>query len=461
MEPLSLDILNNQEKALGRPTVFSVAQFNLLVKEVIEEGFPNAIWICGEIQGYDRNKDKKHVFFELCEKDPESHEIMARIGLVLFAGRKPYVEEMLRRAETSFELKDDIEVKFLCRVDFYPPHGALRLIVETIDPVYTLGRIAQDRQRLIQLLKKKGILEKNKTLTLSALPLHIGLITSFDSAAYNDFISELKRSGFGFKVFFINSLMQGRRAQRQVSCAIDCLNGIKNLETIVITRGGGSIADLSHFDSQLIAEKIAESSVPILSGIGHEINITITDLAAFAFEKTPTAIAQFLVRRVEDALREMEEDINVIIDAFGEKTSQGRAQLKERAVALHSSTRDFLKIHHEKIFKTQETLHQQLSHQLKSRRLKMETCKDIFLKSVERQFHQAKVKINHYQRLVDLAHPRRTLKRGFSIVRNSQGGLLKTVSQVKPHEEITTTFAHGTIESRVTHIHKEEINGGI
>ena len=156
----------------------TVSELNILIKDVLNYGFPNAVWICGEIQGFDRNRDKKHIFFELCEKDPASKDITARIGLVIFAGRKNYIDEILKSSENAFQLKDDIEVKFLCRVDFYPPHGAVRLTVESIDPVYTLGKIAQERQKLIALLKQKGTLEKNKSLALPLVPLNIGLITS-------------------------------------------------------------------------------------------------------------------------------------------------------------------------------------------------------------------------------------------------------------------------------------------
>src|SRR4051812_12225582 len=123
---------------IDKDTALSVSELNTLIKDVVNMGFPNAVWVCGEIQGFDRNKDKKHVFFDLCEKDAVSQDIVARIGLVIFSGKKIFIEEVLQQTPNAFELKDDIEVKFLCRVDFYPPHGAMRLIVESIDPIYTL-----------------------------------------------------------------------------------------------------------------------------------------------------------------------------------------------------------------------------------------------------------------------------------------------------------------------------------
>ena len=294
----------------------TVSELNHYIRDVLNSGFPKALWVCGEIQGYDRGKDKKHVFFELCEKDPATRDITARIGLVIFAQARPRIEAILKRAENAFELKDDIEVKFLCKVDFYPGHGQVRLIVEAIDPVHTLGKIAQDRQRLIALLKQKGILDKNKQLPLGDVILNIGLITSYDSAAYHDFISELKRSGYAFKIFLINSIMQGKNTESSVIKALKVLESIREVDVIVITRGGGSIAELSCFDSEKIAMAIARSVIPVLSGIGHEINTTVTDLAAHTFAKTPTAIAKFLVERLKEFIEGVDERQERIMEAL-------------------------------------------------------------------------------------------------------------------------------------------------
>jgi len=249
----------------------TVSELNNYIKDVINAGFPQALWVCGEIQGYDRNKSKDHVFFDLVEKDLDSQKIIAKIGVVIFSNRKEHINSLLAKSENAFELKDDIEVKFSCQVDFYPPHGAVRLIIENIDPVYTLGKLAQERQKLILKLKEKGLFEKNKEFKLPLVPLNIGLITAEDSAAYNDFLSEINKSGYGFKVYVRNTLMQGKRTERDVVKALDELENVKSLDVIVITRGGGSIADLSFFDSEKIAVRIAKAKLPIFSGIGHEL----------------------------------------------------------------------------------------------------------------------------------------------------------------------------------------------
>ena len=404
----------------------TVSELNHFIRDVLNSGFPKSLWICGEIQGYDRGKDKKHVFFELCEKDPATHDITARIGLVIFAQARPRIDAILKKAENAFELKDDIEVKFLCKVDFYPGHGQVRLIVEGIDPVHTLGKIAQDRQRLISLLKQKGILDKNKQLPLPEVILNIGLITSYDSAAYHDFISELKRSGYSFKVFMINSLMQGKNTENSVVKALKILSKLGEVDVIVITRGGGSIAELSCFDSEKIAVEIAQSGIPVLSGIGHEINTTVTDLAAHTFAKTPTAIAKFLVERLKEVLEKIDERQNRIVEALGHMFKNRRTLLKNNAVLLQTQILGLIKNHHQRLVSITD-----------------------LKKIIHLHLQNSRTKISQYQKLAQMADPENTLKRGFSITRTREGHLVRSVKDVKVIKGITTQLIDGIINSEV------------
>lgn len=429
--------------------VLTVSQLNGYIKDVLNMGFPSGIWLCGEIQGYNRNRDKSHVFFELCEKDPITKDIMARIGLVIFSGRKMFIEQTLKSAENAFTLKDDIEVKFFCKVDFYPPHGAVRLIVENIDPVYTLGKIAQEKQRLIALLKENGTLDKNKKLELPLVPLNLGLITSHDSAAYNDFISELQLSGYGFKVFCRNTVMQGKATPADVCQAIFELSRIPTLDAIVITRGGGSIADLSCFDSQIIAEGIAACRLPVFSGIGHEINITITDLAAHTYQKTPTAIAQFLTGLVKNFLTSLEERVVAVVDGTKEKLKSENNRLKNCALDVQNGTNDFLKQHHLLLAARQEQLKERPLTLLNKALVRIEAGRDALVKDLRVRFKAEDEKLKNFNRLLELASPLNTLKRGFSITRLSDGTLVRSTKQAKPGSKILTEVSDGQLKATV------------
>jgi len=426
-----------------------VSELNNWIKDVLNGNFPDTVWVCGEIQGYNRNRSKSHIFFELVEKDPDAKKIIARIGLVIFANRKFVIENVLNRSENAFALKDDIEVRFACKVDFYAPHGAVRLIVESIDPTYTLGKLAQEKQKLIAELKKKGILDKNKQLKLSTVPLRIGLITSDDSAAHNDFYSELKRSGFGFKIYLRNTLMQGAKAEKDICKALNELEKVKNLDAIIITRGGGSIADLACFDSQLIAEHIAASSFPVLSGIGHEINMGITDMAAHTYAKTPTAIAQFLVNQVEEFLTDIEENITRVIEGAQERIYEEKQQLKNTALSLQSETGRFLKEHNEKVIRVAEFMKSRPAILLRDYQRRLIIEKEQLSQKIKFCIEHEKIKVTNYQKIIDIVHPVNTMKRGFSITRTSQGKILKSIQNVEEKEEILTEIVDGIFKSIV------------
>ena len=442
-----------------RPS-FSVSQLNHYIQQVINAGFPDEVWVCGEIQGYNRSKDKKHVFFDLCETDAENKTVNARIGLVIFSNRKILIERILREAGDPFEIKDDIEVKFLCKVDFYPPHGMVRLIVEEIDPFYTLGKIALEKQRLITLLKKNGTLDKNKGVSFPGLPLRIGLVTSHDSAAYNDFISELKSSGLGFDVIYRNTLMQGKAVEQDVCRALEeFYQESSKIDVIVITRGGGSIADLSCFDSRKIAEKIALSPVPVISGIGHEIDLTVTDLAAHIYRKTPTAVAQFLVVQIQNALDEMNEKKSFLLDAAGQKIKESAGVLHHHALGLQSAIREFLKDHEREISGIENYVRREPLRYLHNISSEAINQGERLFDSIKFFLRRRKDHLLHAGRFIDASHPDQICKKGFSITRTCDGKLVRSLKDVSEKSIIKTFLNDGCIDSSVIKIEEEEGHG--
>ncbi|MBF0484291.1 MAG: exodeoxyribonuclease VII large subunit [Candidatus Omnitrophica bacterium] len=432
--------------------IFTVSELNGYIKDVINAGFPQIVWICGEIQGFDRNKNKNHIFFELVEKDEKSKDVKARVGVVLWEFKKAQINQILRKSENAFELKDDIEVKLACKVDYYVPHGAVRLVVESIDPVYTLGKLAQEKQKLIALLKAKGVLDKNKQLALPTVPLNIGLITSDDSAAYNDFMSELKKSGFSFNVYLRNTLMQGKKAEADTVQALKELQQIKTLDVIVITRGGGSISDLSCFDSQIITEAVANANIPILSGIGHEINITITDLAAHTFAKTPTAIAQFIVGRVQEFVDKLNDSLDLVLRGSETLLERNKKKLINDAVSIQTKMREFFKEHHTLIARLGEAMKQKSLKLLASEKQRVSRFTDNLTRETKNCFRKENDKVNNIEKVVRALHPENILKRGFSITRDQAGKAVKSIKQVKEGDTLTTQVVDGNIENKVVKI---------
>ncbi len=429
----------------------TVSELNNYIRDVLNSGFPQAIWICGEVQEL---RDKKHLYFTLSEKDSDSNSIIAKIGVTIWANTRPRIDAILQKSENAFVFKDDIEVKLLCKVDFYAPFGQIRLVAESIDPTYTLGKIAQDRQRLIALLKQKGILEKNKILQLPILPLSIGLITSHGSAAYHDFMDELQKSGFAFSVKVIDSIMQGKTTEISVSKAVQQLNRIEGIDVIVITRGGGSITELSCFDSQIIAEAIAASRIPVISGIGHEINTTITDLAAHTFAKTPTATAALLISLIQKFWQNLEEKKRYVLESVQQKLRDQRQYVRHQAVTLRHRTTETVHSQHHRINNILGTFKQLPLSMLKEARRQSLQRKEDLKRTIQLRLSTSKTKIQTYQKLIDVVDPKNMLKKGFIITRDLKGKIIKSTKNLKVNSALKIQFSDGMVISDIKEINK-------
>ncbi|MDI6640695.1 MAG: exodeoxyribonuclease VII large subunit [Elusimicrobiota bacterium] len=300
--------------------VFTVSQLNEQIRKAVTTSFKNRIWVCGEIYRYDldiskaNTRSSRQIYFELVEQDTITKERKATISAVIWGDDRDIIEEKLKQSATGFVLRDGLQVKVQCYVDFYTPQGKVQLRVVDIDLEYTIGKIALERKQLLEKLIKLNLLDKNKKIPIPIVPINIGLITSFGSAAYNDFIDELKKSGYGFSVYLYDGKMQGSELERDVCKAISKLNELKNIDVIAIVRGGGSASDLMGFDKELVAIAIANSTKPVLTGIGHQIDRTVSDEVANMSFKTPTATAQFLVEKIENFQKKTENIFNRIIE---------------------------------------------------------------------------------------------------------------------------------------------------
>jgi exodeoxyribonuclease VII large subunit len=246
--------------ASGPAASLTVSELNARVRRALARAFPETLWIVGELAGYDKNRHRSHVHFELVEKasEAEGGAIRSTVTAVLFERTRREVERILAQSEAPFELKDGIEVRLQVRVDLYEARGSYQLVVEAIDPVHTLGKLAQNRAAVLAELDKRGLREKNRGLPWPDVPLRVGLITSVGSDAYNDFVNELARSGFAFVLTVADARMQGAGLERGLVRAIERFGArAGEFDVLAIVRGGGARTDLLWFDNLAVALAVA------------------------------------------------------------------------------------------------------------------------------------------------------------------------------------------------------------
>ena len=432
--------------------VYTVLELNDTVKELIHGAFPNYVWVCGEIQDL---RERAHINFNLVQKHESKDQIAAQVKAIIFANAKPLIIRRIKQADSEFQLNNDIEVKLLCKVDLYSKTGQFSLTVFDIDPVYTLGKIAQNRIKIIEELRKRGLFDKNKETDMSLLPLKVGVITSFESAAYHDFINELKISGYGFKVMVIDSYMQGANVESNVVGALKRFNQYdrQDLDVVVITRGGGSTADLSFFDNKKIAETIADMRFPVIAALGHQINVTVTDMVTHTSVKTPTAAAKFLVDRIgefESGLKYLEEKI---VKGARQLVVDNKRTLETLAVKFGTSITRYFRQHKEDLLNNKHHIRRIIEVLLSQKKSEVKGYLVSLRNQSQTVLKNSKDNLNHIEEKINLLNPKNVLRRGYSITLK-KGKVLKRIGDIDVKEDIETVLYDGRLISQV----KETIN---
>ncbi len=404
---------------------FTVVQLGSIIAGAMEQIFPDDLWVEGEISNLNRSR-AGHVYFDLVEPATPGTPSTARLSVVLFSQTKQIVNNQLKRQNVG-RLVDGMAVRIKAAVDYYPPQGRLQLRMTGIDPRYILAAMAAERDALIARLHSEGVTEQNKALPFPLVPLRVGLITSTGSAAAADFLTELESTGFAFRVVVCDSRVQGDLA---ASTLIGGLRAMyrESVDVIVLIRGGGSRGDLAVFDNEQLARAIASAPVPVLTGIGHEVDRSVADVVAHTSLKTPTAVAAQLCRAVGRYVEHVEgswEAISVVAHAQSRLAQQRLAAIARRGAL---AGREGLQL---------------ADHRLTVRSRQLP-------KTVDRTLRSAETRLEHLDARVRAADPAVLLRRGWSITTTSDGEVLRSVDQAKPGDTLVTALVDGSIISNVT-----------
>ena len=403
--------------------VLSVSRLGSLVKDGLAVLFPEEFWVEGQITNL-RTPRSGHTYLDLVEpSDEPGRPPVAAFSVVLWKQTKVGIDRTLAEAG-DLALGDDLQVRIRASIDFYPPHGRLQLKMTGVDPGFTLGLMAAQRERLLLALATEGLLGRNASLALPEPALRIGLVTSIGSAAHADFCTELERSGIAFDLIERDTRVQGDGA------AIDIAEGLRIVGTygpdvIALVRGGGSAVDLSVFDAEVVARTIAGLAVPVLTGIGHEIDHSIADEVAHTSYKTPTACAAALV----SAARAFADRISALRTAIADHA--------HRAIDMADRQRTDL------AGRTIRAANAVLRHHT-----------DLLAAGQSRLLHTASaLPQRHRERLDALGgrlralDPAMVLARGWSITRLSDGTLVRSPRDVSDGDTLVTALADGTVTS--------------
>jgi len=399
-----------------------VGELSARITRALASAFPAEVWVQGEIDGFRPPNRGGHLYFSLTERNNRRGPV-STLNVTILNNDRVRIERQLQEWP-DFKLRDGLEIRVRARVEMM--FGRLSLKVSAIDPQHTLGRMAADRERIRATLKAEGLLDVQKALRFPLVPLHLGLVTSDGSAACEDVLSELRGSGIGFRVSVCDAQVQGTNADLSVLRALHRVVALRP-DVVLLVRGGGARTDLATFDSEKLARGIAAQPIPVLAGIGHEIDTSIVDDVAHAAFKTPTATAAHVVERVRAALARIESTWTAIGRVARDDLASADERLAARTgrlVALASSAAG------------------RADERLDARAERVRGL-------ARARLREASARMDVLAARVDAADPVRLLARGWSLTRTADGRLVRSVADATEGTRLVTTLADGEVRSTV------------
>ena len=412
------------EPSDGLPTL-SVEELSHLLKDGLATLFPEDLWVEGQVSNF-HDARSGHAYFDLVEPSAvPGRAVAAKLSVALFKGARIGVDHTLAAAG-ELALANDLQLRIRARLDFYPPSGRLQLIMNGVDPAFTLGRLAAERERLLHALADEGLLRANRANPIPVPPLRVGLVTSIGSAAHADFSEEFSRSGFPFTVLERDARVQGDGSAIDLAEALHMV-ATHRPDVIALIRGGGSATDLAAFDAEVLARTIATLDVAVVTGIGHEVDRAVADEVAHTAFKTPTACAVAIVGQVAafaDAVADLQESI---AQRAGASTTRAADLLDDLAQRTARSATAVLDRRADRLDDLVGRL----------RRSPMAT--------LDRQAERL-AGVTDNLRALD---PARILARGWSITRLADGTLVRSMTDTAVGDTLVTHVTGGTVTSTV------------
>lgn len=404
----------------------SLTELNQRVRDAIRDHLPDTYWVRAETSDVRRNRNG-HCYLEFLEKNTVDQSIVAKARGVIWSGTYEMLSAYFQN-ETGQQFTSGLNVLVCVSVTFHELYGYSLTVVD-IDPSYTLGEIARNRQLILERLEADGVLNLNKELELPELANRIAVISSPTAAGFEDFCNQLDNNpnSFVFYTKLFPAIMQGDRSESSIIAALEKIFINKtHFDVVAIIRGGGASADLNCFDSYLLANNVAQFPLPVISGVGHERDTTVLDYVSHTRAKTPTAVAEFFISHVT-------------------KTAAELLDLQDRTVNV--SERIIQKEHTDILSLSKEVIHRS-TLRLQKENTEVDksssSLKFKVMQSIQNRYHF----LERSEQYINMISPINVLKRGYTIVLKN-GKIVTSINDVEPGDTVETRFRDGIATSKV------------
>ncbi len=405
------------EKITPLRNVLTVSDLTRMVKQLLESNYTD-LWVSGEVSNYTR-ASSGHMYFTL--KDER-----AVIRAVLFKGYQK---------EVRFEIENGLKLIVHGALSVFEKRGEYQIIVDFLEPE-GLGALQLAFEQLKEKLQKEGLFDESKKRPIPAFPTVVGVITSETGAAIRDILNVIGRRYSGVRIIIYPTLVQGDEAAHSIARAVQRANERKEVDVLIVGRGGGSIEDLWPFNEEVVARALYKSKIPVISAVGHEIDFTIADFVADVRAPTPSAAAEIVVRNKVELLRTY-ADLHKRLFETMERAVQSRREQLSRFTA--------------------QALQDKVNRLIREKQMSLDDLTRSLTATMETTLTRLRGRFEKLVGQLNVLSPLATLSRGYSIVsRRRDGKTVLSINDVAPGEEISTLVPDGRVYSRVRDVEKNK-----
>ena len=437
----------------------SVSQYTAAIKKALENRIPPA-WVLGEISNL-RAQSSGHLYFSL--KDAG-----AQVPAVMFRGQA---------TRLRFRPRDGMQVLAFGEISVYEPHGRYQLVVRELKESGE-GQLYREFERLKRKLGEEGLFASDRKRPLPALPLRVAIVTSPTGAALQDFIRILKRRDWGGALQVFPVKVQGTGAAAEIESAIRYINELGVHDLLVIARGGGSIEDLWSFNEERVARAVFESEIPVISGVGHEIDYTLSDFAADLRAETPSGAAEIVSSAFIETVDRLELARSELDDLLEERLKELKSQVERLGQGLRAVSpvghleRSFLRIDElgtrflsafrSSVFERRDRfrsleaklLQQEVSRSLGQWRERLERYERTLERGLGDRVQALGGRLDVLRAKLQTLSPKATLQRGYAILQDDDGLALTSAEGVKRGSRLKASLSDGSLEVTVDRVKK-------
>lgn len=435
------------------PNTITLQEFNNRIKRLLADPSVMNCWVVAETTDVRINQ---HCYLQLLEKNSKTGATVAKIKAIIWGNQFRFLNARFKQV-TGRDIGNDMKIMVCLSVNYSPQYG-LTVVINDINPEFTLGDMERQRQEILNRLTQEGIIGQNKTVPVPPVLQRIAIVSAAGAAGYGDFMKQLTDNKYGvcFYPCLFQATMQGVKTVPTVLAALDKVEQNQHLfDCVVIIRGGGGTEELNSFDNYDLARRVATFPLPVIVGIGHERDITVLDYVAGIRVKTPTAAAEHIILQAANALAHIGDLSNQVVSIARDYIARAKEQLLYYAGNLPIMAQRIIDTNTLRLQNFIQNIPLHVQRRIESENAQLARQKDAIKNAV------AQVKMKETMRLealgdkIELLSPRKVMARGYTLT-TCEGKIMTDAAQLEAGKLVTIHFRDGKVVAGTQSVIKDK-----